>query len=171
MPDPIDLGPLLLRLALGAVLVAHGWNHIFGGGRIDGTARWFGSLGMRAPRLQAWLASLTELGAGVLLLLGTLTPLAAAAAVGVLAVAWVLNHRGAGFFVFARPTEGWEYLMVLILAALALAAMGPGALSVDAAAGMVVDGGYGLLLAAGVGVGAALLVLGAAWRPMSGAHD
>jgi putative oxidoreductase len=37
---------LVLRLGLGIVFLAHGYNHIFGGGEIHGTARWFESLGM-----------------------------------------------------------------------------------------------------------------------------
>ena len=57
---------LLLRLLLGAVFLAHGWNHIFGGGKIAGTARWFESLGMRPGAVHAWAASVTELGAGLL---------------------------------------------------------------------------------------------------------
>ena len=40
--DSIDLALLVLRCALGAVMLAHGWNHIWGGGKIEGTARWFG---------------------------------------------------------------------------------------------------------------------------------
>ena len=60
--DAIDLALLLLRLGVGVVFLAHGIRHIFGGGKIKGTAGWFGSMGMRMPLLQAWLASLTEIG-------------------------------------------------------------------------------------------------------------
>src|SRR3954471_528360 len=100
-----DLSLLAFRAAVGVVFLAHGYNHIFGGGKIAGTARWFESLGMRPGILHAWTASLTELGAGTLLLAGLLTPLAAAGVIGVMVVAWVTNHRDKGFFVFARPTE------------------------------------------------------------------
>jgi putative oxidoreductase len=71
-----DVSLLVFRAALGVVFLAHGYNHIFGGGKIAGTARWFESLGMRPGVLHAWTASLTELGAGALLLLGLATPLA-----------------------------------------------------------------------------------------------
>jgi putative oxidoreductase len=37
---------LCLRLTLAAVFLMRAWNHVFGGGRIAGTARWFESLGM-----------------------------------------------------------------------------------------------------------------------------
>ena len=60
----IDLGLLLLRVAVGATMAVHGWNHIFGGGKIAGTAGWFESLGMRPGKLHAWLASITEVAAG-----------------------------------------------------------------------------------------------------------
>lgn len=85
----IDLALLVLRVGIGIVFVAHGYNHFFGGGRLSGTARWFESLGMRPGRLHAWVASLAELGGGILLIVGFLTPpLAAAAVVGTMSVAW-----------------------------------------------------------------------------------
>lgn len=102
---PLDVGLLVLRLAAGGVFLAHGYNHIFGGGKIAGTGRWFESLGMRPGWLHAWTASLTEIGAGALLILGLLTPLAGGAVIGVMVVAWITNHLKNGFFIF-RPGEG-----------------------------------------------------------------
>ena len=58
--DSINLALLALRCGVGAVMLAHGINHIFGGGKIAGTARWFASLGMKPGIVHAWLASLTE---------------------------------------------------------------------------------------------------------------
>ena len=122
--DAIDFALLLLRCGAGAVMLAHGINHIRP--NIDGTARWFGSMGMRPPKVQAWLASITEIGAGSCCSLGLLTPFAAAGIVGVMAVAWAINHRGNGFFIF-RPGEGWEYVMTLGIVGIAIGALGPGA--------------------------------------------
>ena len=65
--DAIDLALLIFRCGVGGVMLAHGINHIIGGGKIAGTARWFESLGMRPGIVHAWLASLTEVGAGALL--------------------------------------------------------------------------------------------------------
>jgi putative oxidoreductase len=124
-PTAADTALLVFRLGLGAVFIAHGYNHIFGGGKIAGTARWFESLGMRPGVLHAWTASLTELGAGALLILGLATPLACAGVVGTMLVAWVTNHLRNGFFIF-RPGEGYEYVMTLTLAAIGLAGVGPG---------------------------------------------
>jgi putative oxidoreductase len=116
--------------------------------------------------VQAWLASLTELGGGALLVLGVLTPVGAAAVIGVMTVAWAINHRGNGFFIF-RPGEGWEYVMTLAIAALAVGAAGPGRWSLDRALGFDNDlsGATGLVVAAGLGVGGAALLLAACWRP------
>jgi uncharacterized membrane protein YphA (DoxX/SURF4 family) len=103
--DAASLALLVFRIALGVVFLAHGWNHVFGGGKIAGTGRWFESLGMRPGWLHAWTASLTELGAGALLVAGLAMPLACAGVIGTMTVAWITNHRRNGFFIF-RPGEG-----------------------------------------------------------------
>jgi putative oxidoreductase len=164
--DAIDLALLIFRCGVGGVMLAHGINHIIGGGKIAGTARWFESLGMRPGILHAWLASQTEVGAGALLVLGFLTPLAAAGVVGVMLVAWITNHLHNGFFIF-RPGEGWEYVMTLTIAGLALGVIGPGSWSIDEAVDLRDDliGVTGLLITAIVGIGGAAGLLVAFWRP------
>jgi putative oxidoreductase len=164
--NAINLGLLVLRVTAGAVMLAHGINHIFGGGKIAGTARWFESLGMRPGRVHAWLASITEVGAGAMLVAGLVTPLAAAGIVGVMVVAWIINHRKNGFFIF-RPGEGWEYVMTLTVVGIAIATLGAGEWSLDHAIGIDDDlaGVPGLLIAVLAGGGGALLLLVAAWRP------
>ena len=164
--DAIDLALLLLRCALGGVMLAHGINHIVGGGKIAGTGRWFESLGMRPGWLHAWLASLTEIGAGVLLVLGLFTPLGAAGAVGVMVVAWITNHLRNGFFIF-RKGEGWEYVMTLTVVGIAVGTVGPGTWSLDEAFDLRDDlvGTTGLLVTAIAGIGGALLLLAGFWRP------
>jgi putative oxidoreductase len=163
--DAMNLAMLLFRCGLGAVMIAHGYNHIYGGGKIEGTAAWFGSMGMRPPLLQAWLASITELGAGALLVLGLLTPFGGAGIVGVMVVAWAINHRGNGFFIF-RPGEGWEYVMTLAICGIAVGTIGPGEWSLDEAFGLDDDlvGVPGLLIAAVAGGGGAAALLAACWR-------
>lgn len=169
MDDGTNLALMLLRAQLGLVMVAHGWNHLFGGGKLDGTARWFESIGMRPGRLHAWSASVTELVSGVLLLLGFLTPLAAAGVVGVMVVAWVTAHLGNGFFIF-RPGQGWEYVMTLAVVAVAVAGLGPGDWSLDArlSVGDDLTGMTGVALSSALGVGSAAFVLTAFWRPARG---
>lgn len=160
--EPVDLALLLLRVTAGATLVAHGVNHWRGGGKIAGTAGWFESLGLRQPKLQAWASVLTEIGAGVLLILGLITPLAAAALVSVMLVAWILAHRSNGFFIF---NSGWEYVAVLAVIGVVIGVTGPGVISLDSAFGIVYDGWIGGAVALGVGVVAAALQLAIFWRP------
>ena len=166
--DALNLVLLVLRVGVGAVMLAHGINHIWGGGKIAGTARWFESLGMRPGPVHAWLASLTEVAGGAMLVLGLLMPLAGAAVVGVMLVAWITNHRGNGFFIF-RPGEGWEYVMTLTLCGLALGVLGAGEWSLDHALELDDDlvGATGLLVTLGAGAGGAALLLAACWRPGS----
>ena len=153
---------LLVRVVVGITMIAHGLNHWRGGGRIEGTARWFSGLGLRYGTLQAWTSVVTEIGAGALLVLGLLTPLACAAVISVMLVAGILAHRPNGFFVFK---EGYEYVLVLAVAALALGLLGPGEWSVDDAAGIVLDGWAGGAVALGVAVVATAGLLATFWRP------
>ena len=164
--DSINLALLVFRCAVGAVMLAHGINHIFGGGKIAGTARWFSSLGMQPGPLHAWLASITEVVGGSMLVLGLLMPLAGSAVIGVMLVAWITNHRGNGFFIF-RPGEGWEYVMTLTFAGLLLAVVGAGEWSLDHALDLDDDlvGATGLLVALVAGGGGAAALLAGFWRP------
>jgi len=158
-------GLLVLRVSVGATMIAHGYNHIYGGGKIKGTAGWFASLGMKPGIVHAWLASSTELAAGAGLVVGLLTPLAAGALLGTLVVAWITNHRRAGFFVFRRPTEGWEYLMNLVAALVAIACLGPGRWSLDNAVGFWPHGWWSLAITLVIGLGGAASLLVVFWRP------
>ncbi|WP_328833634.1 DoxX family protein [Streptomyces sp. NBC_00252] len=153
---------LLVRVVVGLVMLLHGLNHWRGGGRIEGTARWFTGLGLRQGVLQAWASVVTEAGAGALLVLGLLTPLACAAVISVMLVAGLLAHRPNGFFVFK---DGYEYVLTLAVVALALAVLGPGRWSVDHAAGIDLTGWTGGAIALGVAVVATGGLLGTFWRP------
>ena len=159
-PDVVVL--LLVRLVVGITMMAHGINHWVGGGKIPGTARWFTGLGLRHGVLQAWLSVITEIGAGVLLVLGLLTSLASAAVISVMLVAGLLAHRPNGFFVFK---EGYEYVLVLAVVSLALAMLGPGKASIDEAAGIAITGWAGGGIALGVAVVATAGLLATFWRP------
>jgi putative oxidoreductase len=163
----VDIASLFLRAALGITMVAHGWNHAFRGGKLPGTARWFESIGIRPGKVHASLATVTELGSGTLLLLGFLTPLAAAGVVGTMLVALIANHLRNGFFIF-RPGEGYEYVLFIVLSGFAIGALGGGRISLDHAFKLHLDGwlygGKGLAVTA-VGAVGALLLLATCWRP------
>jgi putative oxidoreductase len=159
--DALDTVLLVLRVVVGLTMAAHGYQKIFLGGKIPGTAGWFESLGMRAGtgRFHAVTAATTEIGSGLLIAVGLLTPLAGAAFVGVMAVAgWV--HRDHGFFVFK---EGVEYNLVLATIGVTLATLGPGRFSLDHAIGVSPDWygwrGFATALVLGLGLAAALLAV------------
>ncbi len=153
---------LLVRVVVGITMIAHGINHWRGGGRIEGTARWFSGLGLQHGKLQAWMSVVTEVGAGVLLVTGLLTSLACAAVISVMLVAGLLAHRPNGFFVFK---DGYEYVLILSVTALTLAVLGPGRWSLDSAAGITITGWAGGGIALGVAVVATAGLLGTFWRP------
>lgn len=157
-----DFALLVLRLWTGAVMVAHGINH---GRNLEGTASWFSSKGFRAPRLNAFLSSANEIAIGVALIVGLLTSVAAAGLAATMFVAFWSIHRFAGFFVFHRPDEGYEYVATLTVIALALAVAGPGSISIDASLGIAgtLDGWLGAAILA-VGILAAVGQLATLWR-------
>jgi putative oxidoreductase len=153
----LDLGLLLVRIALGPMLVVHGWNKVFGSGGLAGTGGWFESLGLRPGWLHARLAALTEIGAGVLMTLGLLTGLASLAFVGLMLVAAFTDHRGKGYFVFKG---GWEYVLLIAVVAVGLAAAGPGSWALDHALGLDVAGaGWAAVAAVGGAVAATGLLM------------
>ncbi|WIX75641.1 DoxX family protein [Amycolatopsis carbonis] len=152
---------LLLRLTLGVIMAAHGYNHLWGPGGVEGTARWFAGIGLRPARAHAVVSGVLELAAGLGLLVGFVTPLCVAAVVGVSTVAGVTVHRKHGFFVFK---DGYEYVLTLALAAVALALLGSGTLSVDHVLRLRFTAwwGGGAALLGVLGAGA---LLAAGWRP------
>jgi putative oxidoreductase len=159
--DAIDLALLLVRVVAGVTLALHGYQKFFMGGRIEGTAGWFESLGMKPGRLHALLAACTEITCGIGFAVGLLTPLAAAGFVGTMTVAaW--THKGK-FFVFK---DGWEYNAVLAVLAVLVATTGPGRWSLDHAFDLTDDlsGTTGLLLSLG-GLVASIVLMAVYWRP------
>ena len=166
--DPVDVALLVVRVAFGVGLAAHGYNKVFGSGGLEGTARWFGSLGMRWPAFQARAAAGTEMGAGLLFAAGLLTPLAAAGVVSVMTVAAWTAHRHNGFFIFNKG-EGWEYTVAIAIVAWAVGVIGPGRASLDHAVGLTdrwgPDRWTGLVIVTVVGLGAAVTMLAVCYRP------
>lgn len=165
----VDIAMLVLRVWVGIVMIAHGINHARSQ---EGTANWFEKVGFRSPQLNARMSVLSELAIGAGLIVGLLTSIAAAGLVATMFLAFWAVHRFAGFFVFHRPDEGYEYVVTLAVAALVIAVVGPGDVSIDAAIG--IDGDLdgvtgaviiGLGLAAGIGQAALL------WRRPTAGED
>ena len=128
-------GMIVLRVVVGLALAAHGSQKLFGsfgGGGPAGTRKFFSALGFRAPLAMAVVAGLSELGGGLLLAFGLFTPFAALALTVVMLNAISTVHWTKGFF---NSAGGFEYNLLIIAAALATTATGPGRLSLDHAFG------------------------------------
>jgi len=146
--DSADLGLLVLRLVIGLVFAAHGAQKAFGWWGGPGWAGWTGALrhmGIRPAPLWALVSIAAELVGGLLLALGFLTPLAAAALIGQSLVIIFAVHWAKGFW---NANGGWEFPIALAAGAVAIAATGPGAISIDAALGLALAEPVRLALAA-----------------------
>jgi len=136
----MDIGLLVLRLAVGLTMAAHGGQKLFGwfgGYGLAGTGGFMESLGFRPGRVHAALAGTAETVGGLLLALGLLTPVGSALVIAVMVVAIGSVHLPKGFFV---SDGGSEYNLVIMAAVAALAFTGPGAYSLDAVEGLELAG-------------------------------
>lgn len=119
-----SLASLILRLAVGALFMVHGYPKLGSKQRKEGAA-WMKSTGM--PGGMIAFAGTAEFFGGLALILGILTPI-----VAVLAALWMLSTTW-----FARSKlkkkymGGWELDVTLLLAALTIAALGSGVFSID----------------------------------------
>ena len=129
------VGKTATRVLVGGLFIGHGTQKLFGwfGGNPEGTAQGFESMGLRPGKRHAMAAGAAEAGAGLLLMLGALTPLATAALSGVMLTAIRKVHLKNGPW---STNGGYEYNLVLLALLMGLADDGPGKLSVDAAAGI-----------------------------------
>jgi putative oxidoreductase len=165
-----DLGLMLLRIGLGALLVAHGVHKAFGlwgGGGLEAFEHTLIGAGFKHAGLLAYVAVGAQLGVGVLLILGLFTPLAAAAAVAYFVnslAAAVATQPRSGYFPFFLP-DGHEYQVVLVLVAAALTLTGPGLYGFDAGRGWArrpfIGSAVALLVGIAGGIGIWVLLNGA----------
>jgi putative oxidoreductase len=165
----MELGILLIRVTVGLTLAAHGAQKLFGwfgGYGLTGTAGWLESVGFRPGRLHALMAGLVEVGGGLLLALGAATPLGAALVASVMIVAAVTAHVKNGFFITGG---GYEYNLVLGVAAIAIAFTGAGAWSIDGLAGFETGGGAWGVGAVAIAIAGSTLQLASRRLPASAA--
>jgi len=157
-----DLGLLLLRVALGVVFIAHGLQKAFGwwgGSGLDGFKGALTEAGYQHAGLLTYVAAGAQIAAGVLLVLGLFTPVAAAAALAFLVnsvlVTFAAQRKDGGLFVFGSDAE---YLLVLAAAAAAIILAGPGRYGFDGGRGWArrpfIGSFLALVLGAGGGVAA-----------------
>jgi putative oxidoreductase len=150
--EEMNLAILVLRVVVGLLLAGHGAQKLlgsFGGHGPQGTGGFFENLGLKPGVPLAVAAGAAELGGGTLLALGLLTPVAAALITAVMVTAIVTVHYPKGVW---NTEGGYEYNLVLIAVAFALAGVGAGAWSLDGALDLDLTGAGWALGALGVGV-------------------
>ncbi|MFC6356196.1 DoxX family protein [Luethyella okanaganae] len=128
-----DASPLVLRLVLGFIFVAHGSQKLFGafgGGGIPGTAAFFESLAVQPATLWAIAVALVEFAGGIALAVGFLSKIAAACIAIDMAVAVAVFNGPNGFFV-ETSTGGWELNFILIAMCVSIILTGAGRYSID----------------------------------------
>lgn len=153
----MGLGLLILRVVVGVTMALHGGQKMYGwygGPGLEGTTGWLGSMGFRPARFHATLTAVAELFGGAFLAIGLFTPFASAAIIGVMIVAIATVHWPNGFF---NTGGGYEFNLLMLTAAVALAFTGPGRFSFDNALDLNMRGiVWGLAAIALAGMSAAL---------------
>lgn len=165
-----DLGLMLLRVGLGLLLVGHGLQKAFGlwgGTGLSGFQSSLAEAGYQHADILTYVGAIGQIGAGVLLILGLFTPIAAAAALAYLInglLAAVTAQTEAAGFAFFLP-DGHEFQVTLIVVAAVIILTGPGRYGFDAGRGWArrpfVGSFVALVLGVGVGVAAWVLLNGA----------
>jgi putative oxidoreductase len=128
----IDIGILIVRIVIGLSFIGHGTQKLFGwfgGGGLSGTEKMMAKMDVAPTKLWAIVVGLSEALGGLGLLVGFLTPLAAAAVVGVMLIAVVKVHWQNGFW---NTKRGIEFPLLNLGVALMLGLTGPGMISLDA---------------------------------------
>jgi putative oxidoreductase len=125
-----DAGLLILRVAVGAVFMAHGWGDASQEGAAGANTSNYGDAGMPLPELSAWFGAYMQLVGGVVVILGALTRLVSAGFAVVMAGALVFVHPGEPL-VMGQDGSGSGFALIMLGASLALLGTGAGRLSVD----------------------------------------
>lgn len=163
----LDLGLLILRVSVGAIVLVHGLQKLVGwfdGPGLSGFQDVVSGAGYEQARLLSILGAIGETAGGALLILGLATPLAGAAVLAVMINAWLVRQVAEPGLQFFAPT-GVEYETLLALAAAAIVLTGPGRIAVDGGRGWARRPFVGSFVALLIGVGGAV----ALWVLLNGA--
>jgi putative oxidoreductase len=136
MAAHVAIAWFLLRLVGGLILAAHGAQKLFGWFDGSGLAKWEQGLqaqGFKPTRFWGYLNILGELGGGLSLAFGFLTPLGAAGGFGAMLMAMIKTHWKNGFF---NSKRGIEFTLAVLTIATAIGLAGPGTISLDSLFGI-----------------------------------
>jgi putative oxidoreductase len=132
----VAAGRYLQCLVLLVIRLYWGWSFILTGRgklmHLDKTANFFASLNIPMPKLNAILASSTEFGGGILLILGLFSRFASLALAGCMCVAFWTAERPAVLGIFSDPDKflGADPFLFLYASVLVFA-FGPGKIALD----------------------------------------
>ncbi|MBY6685927.1 DoxX family protein [Rhodococcus sp. BP-149] len=163
----LDLGLLILRVSVGAIVLVHGLQKLtgwFDGPGLSGFQEIVAGSGYDQARLLSILGAVGEVAGGALLILGLATPLAGAAVLAVMINAWLVRQVGEPGLQFFAPA-GVEYETLLVLASASIILTGPGRIAVDGGRGWARRPFIGSFLALAIGIGGAA----ALWIFLNGA--
>ena len=136
MTITLSLGLLILRIIGGLTIAAHGAQKLFGWFEGPGPTKLsqgFGKQGFKPAWLWVCLVNLGELGGGLSVAFGFLTPLGAAGIFATMFMAIFKSHWKNGFF---NSKRGIEFPLQLLAIAVAIGIIGPGNYSLDAIFGI-----------------------------------
>lgn len=125
--DKDDIARLVLRLVLGVLMIAHGYQKLTTSG-LNGIGDAFEEMGVPGAQIAGPLMTLLEFGGGIAMVLGLLTPLIGGLFAIAMLGAIVIVHGSQGFYV---SEGGYEFVLLLAAVAGYLAVVGAGKLSID----------------------------------------
>ncbi|HUG56047.1 MAG TPA: DoxX family protein [Candidatus Limnocylindrales bacterium] len=162
-----DLALLVLRVTVGAVVMAHGLmklGWVGQGGSVAGVGGWFDSIGLKPGLLWAAVATFAEAAGGLLMVLGLGGPIGPGLVAADMLVVTVVAHWSQGFWVMGGKS-GIEFPLPLVAGAFAVMVLGHGAWSLDAALGLTYPAAFLSAWAILMAAGAAAAIL--AWKVLS----
>ncbi|WP_067660741.1 DoxX family protein [Nocardia harenae] len=125
-PTLSDTGKLVLRLGIAAVFLVHGLDDLRTG--LATIAEMQGEAGIPLNEVSGRFVPIWLAFGSLLFIAGALTRVVAAGYVFIMGGAWIFVHASNGFYV---ENGGYEFVLILAAASVAVLLLGPGRFSVD----------------------------------------